>query len=182
LKRSHLAREIVETIALALLIFIVIHFVVQSYHVEGPSMQPGLNTNEYVVVNKMAYLFHAPERGDVIVFHFPRDTRQDFIKRIIGIPGDTVQIDSTHVWVNGVLLNEPYISAPANPVAKIWKIPPGDYIVMGDNRQVSDDSRYWDYVPRDFIVGKAVVVSWPLTNWQFINTFPTVYAQIKPGR
>jgi signal peptidase I len=182
LKRSHLAREIVETIALALLIFIVIHFVVQSYHVEGPSMQPGLNTNEYVVVNKMAYLFHAPERGDVIVFHFPRDTRQDFIKRIIGIPGDTVQIDSTHVWVNGVLLNEPYISAPANPVAKIWKVPPGDYIVMGDNRLVSDDSRYWDYVPKDFIVGKAVMVSWPLPNWQFINTYPTVYAQIKTGK
>ena len=83
-KRSHLAREIVETIALTLIIFLVIRFAIQSYRVSGISMQPGLQNDEYVVVNKMAYLFHAPERGDVIVFHFPLDTSKDFIKRIDG--------------------------------------------------------------------------------------------------
>lgn len=179
MKRSHLLREIVETVALTLLIFIVIRFVMQSYHVEGMSMEPGLNSNEYVLVNKVSYLFQSPERGDVIVFHYPRNTSVDYIKRVIGLPGDTVQIDSTHVWVNGVLLNEPYISAPVNPRAKTWKIPPNSYFVMGDNRQVSDDSRYWDYVPKSFIVGKAVMVYWPTSNWQFINTFPSVYAQVK---
>lgn len=178
LKRSHLAREIVETIALTILIFAVIHFVIQTYRVEGPSMQPGLTPDEYVLVNKAIYLFHAPERGDVIVFHYPLDTTRDFIKRIIGLPGDTITVDQTNVWVNGVKLKEPYISSPANPTGRTWKIPPNVYFVMGDNRPVSDDSRDWGCVPKDYIVGKAVVVYWPMSNWQLINTYSTVYAAI----
>jgi len=179
LKRSHLAREIVETIALTILIFAVIHFVIQTYRLEGPSMQPGLTPDEYVLVNKAIYLFHAPERGDVIVFHYPLDTTRDFIKRIIGLPGDTITVDQTNVWVNGVKLKEPYISTPANPTGRTWKIPPNVYFVMGDNRPVSDDSRDWGCVPKDYIVGKAVVVYWPMSNWQLINTYSTVYAAIQ---
>jgi signal peptidase I len=179
LKRSHLAREIVETIALTLIIFLVIRFAIQSYRVEGVSMQPGLHDNEYVLVNKIAYLFHAPERGDVIVFHFPLDTSKDFIKRVIGLPGDTITVDSTSVRVDGVLLNEPYISERANPQGQRWTVPVNSYFVMGDNRPASDDSRDWGYVPRDDIVGKAVIVYWPLGSWELINTYPTVYAQIK---
>ena len=179
MKRSHLAREIVETIALTLIIFLVIRFAIQSYRVEGVSMQPGLHDNEYVLVNKIAYLFHAPERGDVIVFHFPLDTSKDFIKRVIGLPGDTITVDSTSVRVDGVLLNEPYISERANPQGQRWTVPINSYFVMGDNRPASDDSRDWGYVPRDDIVGKAVIVYWPLGSWELINTYPTVYAQIK---
>ena len=179
MKRSHLAREIVETVALTLIIFLVIRFAIQSYRVEGVSMQPGLHDNEYVLVNKIAYLFHAPERGDVIVFHFPLDTSKDFIKRVIGLPGDTITVDSTSVRVDGVLLNEPYISERANPQGQRWTVPVNGYFVMGDNRPASDDSRDWGYVPRDDIVGKAVIVYWPLGNWELINTYPTVYAQIK---
>ena len=179
MKRSHLAREIVETIALTLIIFLVIRFAIQSYRVEGVSMQPGLHDNEYVLVNKIAYLFHAPERGDVIVFHFPLDTSKDFIKRVIGLPRDTITVDSTSVRVDGVLLNEPYISERANPQGQRWTVPLNSYFVMGDNRPASDDSRDWGYVPRDDIVGKAVIVYWPLGNWELINTYPTVYAQIK---
>ena len=180
MKRSHLAREIVETIALTLIIFLVIRFAIQSYRVEGVSMQPGLQDNEYVLVNKIAYLFHAPERGDVIVFHFPLDTNKDFIKRVIALPGDTVIYDSTTVRVNGVVLKEPYVSQSANPPPPHpWKIPANSYFVMGDNRPASDDSRDWGFVPRDDIVGKAVMVYWPLGNWELINTYPTVYAQIK---
>jgi signal peptidase I len=182
LKRSHLAREIVETIALTLIIFLVIRFAIQSYRVEGVSMQPGLHDNEYVLVNKIAYLFHAPERGDVIVFHFPLDTSKDFIKRVIGLPGDTITVDSTSVRVDGVLLNEPYISERANPQGQRWTVPVNSYFVMGDNRPASDDSRDWGYVPRDDIVGKAVIVYWPLGSWELINTYPTVYAQIKVGQ
>jgi signal peptidase I len=181
LKRSHLAREIVETIVLTILIFLVIRFVVQSYHVVGTSMQPGLSNDEYVLVNKIAYLFHPPERGDVIVFHYPLDTNQDFIKRVIGLPGDTITTDATNVWVNGVQLKESYISIKANPSGSSWKVPPNQYFVLGDNRGVSDDSRIWGFVPRDYIVGKAVLVYWPIKNWQFINTYPDVYSQIKPG-
>jgi signal peptidase I len=180
LKRSHLAREIVETIALTLIIFLVIRFAIQSYRVEGVSMQPGLQSDQYVLVNKMAYLFHAPERGDVIVFHFPLDTSKDFIKRVIGLPGDTISYTSTMVQVNGVVLNEPYISEKANPLGKNpFVVPPNEYFVMGDNRPASDDSRDWGYVPKDYIVGKAVMVYWPLNKWQLISTYPTVFGQIK---
>lgn len=187
MKRSHLAREIVEIIALTVLIFVVIHFTIQSYHVDGPSMKPNLAPNEYVVVNKTAYLLHPPERGDVIVFHFPyynkNETPPDYIKRVIGLPGDTIRYDASHVWVNGVQLQEPYISKPANPNMSTpeFKVPPDNYFVMGDNREVSDDSRYWGPVDKKYIVGKAVLVSWPATNWQVINTYPTVFAAIKPN-
>lgn len=180
MKRSHLIREVIETVLLTLLIFVVIRFVIQSYHVEGPSMQPGLHTDEYVLVNKVSYLFQAPERGDIIVFHYPRDTTQDFIKRIIGLPGDTVRTDQTHVWVDGVLLKEPYIQEAINlNPPTIWKVPPGDYFVLGDNRRVSDDSRYWGFVPKDLIVGKAMLVYWPASNWEILNTYPSVYTKIK---
>ncbi len=183
MKRSHLVREIIETVALTILIFLVIRFVIQSYHVEGPSMQPGLNTDEYVVVNKVTYLFHAPERGDVIVFHYPYSGPNkpvpDYIKRVIGLPGDTIRTDFTHVWVNGVELKEPYIKKASNPQGQQWTVPPNDYFVLGDNREVSDDSRYWGFVPKSFIVGQAVLIYWPASNWTLINTYPSVYATLK---
>jgi signal peptidase I len=179
LKRSHLAREIIETLALTLIIFLVIHFTVQNYMVEGTSMQPSLNNNQFVLVNKLAYLFHAPERGDVIVFHWPRDTTKDLIKRVIGLPGDTVVITRDTVQVNGVVLKEPYISMPANPNGQRLVVPPNDYFVLGDNRPVSDDSRDWGYVPRSYIIGKAVLVYWPVNNWQIINTYSPVFSAIK---
>ena len=175
---SHLVREIIETLALTFIIFVVIHFTVQNYMVDGTSMQPSLINNQYVLVNKLAYLFHAPERGDVIVFHWPVDTNKDLIKRVIGVPGDVIVIDNKTVRVNGVLLNEPYISAPANPAGNTWVVPPNKYFVMGDNRQVSDDSRDWGFVPKDYIIGKAVFVYWPLNSWQFINTYQPVYGKI----
>jgi signal peptidase I len=175
---SHLVREIIETLALTFIIFVVIHFTVQNYMVDGTSMQPGLNNNQYVLVNKLAYLFHAPERGDVIVFHWPVDTNKDLIKRVIGVPGDVIVIDRTTVRVNGVLLTEPYINAPANPVGNRWVVPPNDYFVMGDNRLVSDDSRDWGFVPKSYIIGKAVLIYWPLNSWHFIDTYPSVYSSI----
>jgi signal peptidase I len=175
---SHLVREIIETLALTLVIFVVIHFTIQNYLVDGTSMQPSLINNQYVLVNKLAYLFHAPERGDVIVFHWPVDTNKDLIKRVIGVPGDVIVIDSKTVRINGALLNEPYISAPTNPTGERLVVPANDYFVMGDNRLVSDDSRDWGFVPKSYIIGKAVFVYWPINNWQFINTFQSVYSKI----
>ena len=171
-------REIIETLALTLVIFVVIHFTVQNYMVDGPSMQPSLINNQYVLVNKLAYLFHAPERGDVIVFHWPIDTNKDLIKRVIGVPGDVIVIDSKTVRVNGVLLNEPYIMAPVNPAGNKWVVPPNEYLAMGDNRLVSDDSRDWGFVPKSYIVGKAVFVYWPINSWHFIDTYGSVYSTI----
>jgi signal peptidase I len=176
---SHVTREIIETIALTVFIFVVIHFTVQNYLVDGISMQPGLQNGEYVLVNKVAYVFHSPERGDVIVFEWPVDTTKNLIKRVIGLPGDKIVLTSTTVTVDGVTLKEPYISAPLNFSGKEITVPANDYFVMGDNRPDSDDSRDWGFLPRNYIIGKAVMVYWPSNHWQIINTYPSVYAKIK---
>jgi signal peptidase I len=177
-KRARLIREAVETIAVTLLIFIVIRFAVQSFRVDGPSMEPGLHTNEYVLVNKAAYLLTAPQRGDVIVFHFPLNPSEDFIKRIVGVPGDTIQTTSTEVIVDGQVLREPYISQPFNFENHTWKLGPGQFFVMGDNRDNSLDSRSWGPLDRSYIVGKAVFVYWPIGNLEWINTYSSVFAAI----
>lgn len=179
MKRSHLAREIVETIALTLLIFLAIHFTVQNYQISGPSMQNTLHTGQFVLVNKIAYLFHAPGRGDVIVFHEPDQPTRDLIKRVIGLPGDTIKMDRTNVWVNGVKLKEPYITQESNYVALTETVPPNEYFVMGDNRPVSEDSRMFGFVPKDYIVGRAILVYWPLNQWNMLNTYSSVYSQLK---
>jgi signal peptidase I len=177
---SAFPREILETIALTVLIFLAIRFTVQNFQVDGPSMRPGLHTGEYVLVNKLAYVFHQPARGDVIVFELPQDTSENLIKRVIGLPGDKLVITPTSVTVNGVTINEPYISAPNGPPAETLTVPANEYFVMGDNRPVSDDSRDWGFLPRNDIIGEAVMVYWPLNDWESINTYPSVYDQIKP--
>ena len=179
MKRSHLAREIVEIVAITILILIVVRFAIQSYHVESASMQPSLTTNQYVMVNKTAYLFRTIERGDVVVLHNPRNTSQDFIERIIGLPGDTIKMDSTMISINGTPLKEAYIKTQINPVANTWKVPAGQYFVLNDNREIADDSRAWSFVPKDYIVGKAVLVYWPLGNWQFVDTHQAIYNQVR---
>jgi signal peptidase I len=179
LKRSHLVREIVETLVLTILIFFAIRFVIQSYHVSGISMQPGLVDGQYVMVNKMAYLLHGPERGDVIVFHNPQKPNEDLIKRVIGLPGDIIRTDNSHVWINNVLLNEAYISSPSNPETGIWTVPQGQYFVLGDNRPISEDSRYIGSIPTDYIVGKAVIIFWPINQIHSIHTVTSTYSLIK---
>lgn len=181
-KRSHLVRDIIEIIAITCVIFVAIHFAMQSYYVDGVTMQPLLDVNESVMVNKTAYLFHAPERGDVIVFHFPLDTSRNYIKRVIGLPGDTIVMDNTHVSVNGVQLVEPYVKNPYNPQGATFVVPADQYFVMGDNRQYNDDSRSWGAVPRSYIIGKAVMVFWPILHMRFLNTYPDVFKNIKSPR
>ncbi len=181
-KSSHLAREIVETLALTLVIFLVIRFTIQNYQVDGTSMESSLHNSQYVLVNKQAYLFQPPARGDVIVFSWPVDTTKDLIKRVIGLPGDTIVTTSSTVQVDGVVLQEPYVKVPFNMEGRQWVVPPNNYFVMGDNRQFSDDSRDWGFVPKSYIIGKAVMIYWPVSNWQFINTYSSVFTTIKPGQ
>jgi signal peptidase I len=180
-KRTHLIREVIETIALTLIVFLVIRFAAQSFRVDGDSMNPGLHTDEFVLVDKASYLFQAPQRGDVIVFHYPLDTQRDFIKRVIGLPGDIINVTSTSVIVDGRTLLEPYISDPSNFGNDTWKLGPNQFFVMGDNRPNSLDSRTWGPLNRSYIIGKAVVVYWPVTDWELINSFPTVFAAIHPS-
>ena len=134
-------------------------------------MLPTLHEGEYLIINKLIYYLEEPERGDIIVLHFPNDRSRDFIKRIIGLPGDTVEIRNGEVRVNGYLLNEPYISAPPNN-NKTWQIPEDQFFVVGDNRPNSSDSRSWSYLPREDIIGRAWVVYWPPQDWQLVPHFP----------
>jgi signal peptidase I len=180
LKRSHLQREIVEILVFCVIIFLVLRFVVQSYQVGGSAMQPGLQKNENVMVNKASYLFHGPDRGDVIVFHYPyADHSADYVLRVIGIPGDVIKTDLTHLWVNNVALKEPYITKAANLAGQQWTVPTDQYFVICDNREISDDSRSWGFVPKDFIVGKAVLVYWPANKLKFIDSYSTTFQALQ---
>ncbi len=167
-KRYRLVREVIETIVLTLLMFLVINLAVQNFDVDGHSMEPNLHDQERLMVDKWTYMFHPPARGDVVVFVAPPQPTLDYVKRIVAIPGDTLTIRNTTVIVDGVTLNEAYIN-PANqgnPFAEKrienMVIPPGDYFVLGDNRANSSDSRDWGLLPRNNIIGRAALVYWPL--------------------
>ena len=155
-------RELVETVLLALALFLVINLLTARVRVDGPSMEPSYYHNNRVVVSKVSYLLGEIERGDVIVFPAPPNPDEDYIKRVIGLPGDVIEVRGGTVYVNGEALVEPYISAP--PVSNMRKtsVPPEMVFVMGDNRNVSSDSRAWGPLPIDDIIGKAVFVYWPL--------------------
>ena len=180
--RLRMVREVLETITLTILMFMVFRFAVQNYRVDGHSMVPTLQDQQYILVDKAAYLFHPPQRGDVIVFAYPVDPTQDYVKRIIGIPGDRVQVDQAGVVsVNGVQLNEPYISESPNPYAPTNTVLKADqYFVLGDNRGDSSDSRVWGPVPRQNIIGKASLVYWPLSALHFIPGESSVFSVVKP--
>ncbi|MBF6589817.1 MAG: signal peptidase I [Ktedonobacterales bacterium] len=185
--RTNYVHEIIETIVLTAIVFFVVHAAAQPYRVEGPSMQPGLRSNEYVLVSPIVYAFGgAPQRGDVVVLHPPTDPNQSFIKRVIGLPGDVVSITPDAVIVDGKRLSEPYLNEQGKNVVPECgqvltnvKVEPGQYLVLGDNRGDSEDSRCFGSVPRNNIVGKAVFMALPLNQIHWINTFSSVFAGIK---
>lgn len=187
-KESHsrFLREAIETILLTLLVFAVVKVTVQPYRIDGPSMEPGLHTNEYVLVNLLAYRFGSPQRGDVIVFHPPIDPSEQYIKRVIGLPGDTVTITATEVFVNNVELKEPYVYplAPgefgSTTILSQVKIDPGEYFVLGDHRDNSTDSRVFGPVKAQYIIGRAEFVLWPFTSIHGIDTFHNVFKSVHP--
>lgn len=132
--------------------------------VEGPSMRPTLVNSERLVVNKFIYRFKAPEKGEILVFRYPSDPSRDFIKRVIAVPGDTIEIKDGRVFVNGQLQNESYILEKTRGSYPVATVPAGHVFVTGDNHNNSEDSRLRDvgFVPFDLIKGKAVMVFWPL--------------------
>lgn len=185
-KRNHLWRDLVETIVLTLLMFLVLRFAIQNFNIDGISMEPNLHNSELVLVDKLTYLFHPPTRGDIIVFVAPPEPTQDYVKRVIGLPGDTITIRGTTVVVDGVTLHESYIAPqyqgtpPGARTITNQTVPPGDYFVLGDNRAVSSDSRIWGFVPRKNIIGRAALIYWPLgkNNLGFVPGVSTVFASI----
>lgn len=155
---------VVSILIAVVLAFFIRYFIVELYMVEGPSMRPTLVNSERLVVNKFIYRFKQPERGEVLVFKYPRDQSRDFIKRVIAIPGDTIEVKEGRVFLNGQLLNETYILERTRGSYPLSTVPEGHVFVMGDNRNNSEDSRFKDvgFVPYTLIKGKAVIVFWPL--------------------
>ena len=165
-KRSHVVREIVETVLLTAFIFLVVNAATGRFRIEGQSMEPNLHDGEYVLIDKVSYMLHPPERGDVVVLTRPND--RDFIKRVIGLPGDTVEIRNGHVIVNGTVLDEPYLNQPVHTDYPSQKVEDGRYFVMGDNRNNSSDSRSFGSIAAADIVGRAWVVYWPPADWAVV--------------
>lgn len=181
-----LVREVFETVILALLIFLSLHISIQNYRVQGPSMQPTLMEGEYLIVNKIVYLrfnlakianiipfydreeepdrfiFHPPRRGSIVIFRSPSQPSKDFVKRVIGVPGDVVEIVQGDVYRNGALLDEPYVTrrddASMGPVI----VEADGLFVLGDNRSASNDSRDWGILPTENLIGRVELRFWPL--------------------
>ena len=160
--------DLLETLVLSVVLFLGINALTARVIVEGYSMRPTLEDKSYIVVNKMAYRSKLPQHGDIVVFHFPIDPEQDFIKRVIGLPGDEVDIRDGQVKVNGHVLSEAYI-ASAPQYAGNWHVPEEHIFVLGDNRNNSSDSHSWGAVPLENIIGKANFVYWPPPSWKVIK-------------
>jgi signal peptidase I len=153
--------ETLETLVLAVVLFVGINVLTARIRVDGHSMEPSFRHNDYVIVWRLAYRLGEIERGDVVVFPYPNNPSEDYIKRVVGLPGDRVAIQEGRLYVNGVAIDEPYLAEP------MWRnfpeviVPEGSVFVMGDNRNDSSDSRRWGALAIEDILGKAVFVYWP---------------------
>jgi signal peptidase I len=184
-------REILETVGLAFILFLGINLISARVRVEGFSMIPTLNNGEYVLISRLSYKLGDFQRGDIIVFRPPMypdapfwqrifglpidDDYEDYIKRIIGLPGETVRIDNGAVYINGLKLTESYIAAPPD-YSNEWTVPEGQLFVLGDNRNNSADSHAWGFLPEKNVLGKALVVYWPFTDFMIIPSHQPVLA------
>ena len=195
---SRALRELAEALVLALLVFMLIQGSVRNFRVEGASMVPTLEGGQFLLVNKLVYFkvntsrlskiipfwkndtpsehfaIHPPKRGDVIVFRFPLDTSKDFVKRVIALPGETIELRDGQVYIDGALLAERYlapdvVTMPARPDTTQWTIGEKEYFVMGDNRGSSNDSRTWGEVPEENVLGKVWLVYWPIPEVQVLD-------------
>lgn len=166
--------DILETVILAVVLYFGINAISARVRVDGLSMNPTLQHGEYVLVSRLSYKTGAPERGDIIVFSFPMDQKQDLIKRVIGLPGETIDIRNGEVLVNGMKLDEPYIAQ--SPVYNgVWTVGADELFVLGDNRNDSKDSHQWGLLPIENVIGKALLIYWPPPEWKLINHTQEVF-------
>ena len=194
---ARVGREIIEAVILAAVVFMLLQVTVRNFKVDGSSMDPTLEDGQYLLVNRLVYLrveldrlakivpfwtadegssrhaIHAPKRGEVIVFEFPdsnpNNPKKDFVKRVVGLPGETMRMFDGKVFVNEEVLNEPYLSHKDHSNASKVTLGEGEYYVLGDNRTHSNDSRSWGAVPEANIRGKVWMVYWPAPGIQIIN-------------
>lgn len=171
------AKDVLEIVLISLILFVSINAVSARIRIESVSMQPTLYAGNFVVVNKVSYKFGQPHRGDIIVFRYPPDPAQDpYIKRVIGLPGESVQIKDDRVYINGVRISEPYLSLQTHHGGE-WTVPQDALFVMGDNRNNSSDSRSWGVVPIENVIGKAALVYWPPQKWDMLSVSYAVAAE-----
>ena len=180
-------RELIETALLSVAVFLVLHLSVQNFRVEGSSMVPTLTEGQYIIANKIIYssvatdsivrflpfvqpsgeggslyTFHPPEHGEIIIFNFPSDQSRDLVKRVIGVPGDTIEIQSGQVIRNGEPIEEPYVVNKDRRTYDPVEVPENSYYVLGDNRRSSSDSRDWGFLSDKHVVGRAWIGYWPM--------------------
>lgn len=168
--------DFIQSLAVFAVIMLTIFlFIAQPHKVSGPSMYPTFHDNDYIITDKLTYRFSPPRRGDIIVFQDPQDHSKDFIKRIIGLPGERIKIQNNQVYINNQLLPEPFI--PSSNVTFGGKFLPEDkeliigtqeYFVMGDNREHSSDSRDWGPIKKDEIIGRVLFRYWPISSLSFL--------------
>lgn len=174
--------EIIKTVVVVGLLALLLRvYIIQPFIVEGLSMSPTLDNNDYLLVDKLSYRLRKPQRGDVIVFKYPKDERFNYIKRIIGLPGETIRITENNVMItnkqnpNGLIIHENYIKDIDGPLINNGRkviavdIPPGQYFVMGDNRQGSSDSREWGFLPTTEIIGRSLVRLFPVGDFKILR-------------
>ena len=178
--KSIFNRENVEVVVTAVILALIIRtFVVQAFKIPTGSMRPTLIEGDRILVNKFIYRFKTPKRGDIIVFKYPEDTKKDFIKRLIALGGETVHIIDGNIWVDGALVQEPkkipqtyYYNKPGTLYGEedmTIRVPEDNFFVLGDNSASSRDSRYWGFVPKKYLVGKAFLLYWPLTRIRILE-------------
>ena len=167
--------DILETLVLSVLLFVSINIISARIRVDGDSMMPTMISGEYVAVNRLSYKLGSPQIGDIIVFHFPRDPKEEYIKRVVGLPGDVIEVMNGSVYVNGQPLDENYLNVKMNYTGK-WEVSADQLFVLGDNRNNSSDSHDWGTVPMDYVVGTAVLVYWPPPAWGLIDHVPLANA------
>lgn len=183
--------EIVQVLVLAVLMVMLIRNFVQNYRIDGISMEPNFHDQQFLVVNRWAYCpgihlevpvvninlwsktwcVREPRRGDVVIFEYPRDPSRDFIKRVIGLPGETVEVREGKVYVNGQVAPEPFGPNPGSYTSNPVTVGPGEVFVMGDNRNNSSDSHLWGPLPQDRIIGKALASYWPPRYWSVVPRY-----------
>ena len=160
--------EIGKQLIFAVLLFFLVDSIIDRVRVLNISMFPTFKEGEMLFVNKLAYRLGEVERGDIVTFHYPLDPTLSFIKRAIGLPGDVVEVSDGQVRVNGIGLSEPYIVTPPDYTGT-WTVPPGSLFVLGDNRVDSADSHVWGFVPYSHLVGKVLMVYWPIDHIRVVT-------------
>ena len=176
-------RELLLTAVISFAVFLAIHSSIENFRVDGSSMLPTLVDGQFLIANKLLYArlsrgdsdrtslfaFHPPRHGDVIIVVFPKDPTRDVVKRVIGLPGDVIEIDSGRVVRNGERLDEPYVVHRDARTFDAVEVPSGSYYVLGDNRLVSSDSRHWGFVSDDHIIGRVWYSYWPIDRIEFLH-------------